>query len=175
MTYCTIPVKGGEDDEGVPQMKLVDHPVLLPHDLAAALFEAGYSDLLLDRNKFWNHMFEEYRDMHCDPKNTIPLCIYGDEVTVFRQACMCFHWQSLVSKHRTNSMASRFLIAIVPSEMYWIEEKVNKTLQVLAGYVVKSLNQLAWTGVQLQQRPRSVGVKISFIVMSFRGDWKYLR
>jgi hypothetical protein len=55
-----------------------------------------------------------------DKVSSAPLAFYGDEATVFRQSVMCFHWQAVLSPVASNSLISRYLIAIVPAENYWI-------------------------------------------------------
>ena len=90
-----------------------------------ALVDAGHADLLVGsaeaREKYWEGAL---RDFPChgdiEPRTTAPINLYGDESTVFRSSCMCLHWEPVLSGKRSDSMLSRFLIAIIPSERYWI-------------------------------------------------------
>ena len=55
-----------------------------------------------------------------DAAHSVPLSIYGDECNAFRQSVMCFNWQAILNEQSKNSILIRFLIAIVPSDMYHI-------------------------------------------------------
>ncbi len=116
-----VPSSTGEGLEA----QIVKWPVLLPCDLAKALVASGYEDLLLgddrERSQYWISALKDYPRMATiDTLNSAPLAFYGDECTVFRQSVMCFHWQAALSPVSTDSLASRYLIAMVPSEYYWI-------------------------------------------------------
>ena len=107
------------------ELEVCPWPILLPRDLMRALVDAGHADLLVGsaeaREKYWEGAL---RDFPChgdiEPRTTAPINLYGDESTVFRSSCMCLHWEPVLSGKRSDSMLSRFLIAIIPSERYWI-------------------------------------------------------
>ena len=112
-------------DDGEPTLKIVPWPVLLPKDMAQALANAGYLQLLTggqeERVSYWENGLKDYPAMaEIDKLHSAPLAFYGDECQVFRQSVMCFHWQAALSPVASNSLVSRYLIAIVPSEFYWV-------------------------------------------------------
>ena len=73
------------------------------------------------RVSYWENALLDYPNMaEIDKVSSAPLAFYGDEATVFRQSVMCFHWQAVLSPVASNSLISRYLIAIVPAENYWI-------------------------------------------------------
>ena len=114
-----------EDDDGEDKVEIVQWPVLLPHVLVEALAKEGLSHTMLgsrsDHTKYWTSMSHDFPNHQvADPQYTIPLVLYGDEATVFRQACMCVHFHPLLCKNKTNATLSRYLIALVPSENYWV-------------------------------------------------------
>ena len=55
-----------------------------------------------------------------------------------------------ISPFRTNSKASRYLLYSLPVKQYWFgEEHVNLSLQSLMEAVVKDLNDLATSGLEV--------------------------
>ena len=125
LSNVDIPIVVPSDDECGTTVSIVPWPVLLPSDLAMALVRAGHQDLLTgtvdQRVSFWESALLDYPNMaEINKVSSAPLAFYGDEATVFRQSVMCFHWQAVLSPVASNSLISRYLIAIVPSENYWI-------------------------------------------------------
>ena len=59
-------------------------------------------------------------------------------------------WASDLSPYSTNSVASRWPIAIVPASRYVVEAGVNLTLQALTAEITKSFNQLSSSGIKLR-------------------------
>ena len=60
-------------------------------------------------------------------------------------------WSSDVSPYRTDSVSSRFPIAIIPASLYVInDEGVNVTLQSMTQAVTSSFNKLSTHGVKLR-------------------------
>ena len=118
-----LPLKVARAD-GSEVMEVGSWPILLPHDLFQCFLDAGREDLLVGSKprhlEYWELMVKDYHDLDVsDPSNTVPLTLYGDECTIFRQSCMALHLQPILSEHRTNSMMSRFLVGILPSDVYW--------------------------------------------------------
>ncbi len=119
-----VPVASGWDDDGTVIVELVDFPMVLPRDMIVALINAGFEDLLMgtvsQREIYWEHMLKDYPEMNVQALNHAPLALYGDECSAFRQQVMMYHFQAPLNKHNKNSFLSRFCIAAVPAEKYWI-------------------------------------------------------
>ena len=121
ISSCDIPVVCA-NDEGEEVVSIVGWPVILPRDLAVSLINAGYEEIVFgnaaERSEYWDHTLKEYpMDIS---KRTVPLALYGDEATIWRQSVMCLHWQGILSHVSSHSLISRFLLAIIPSECYWV-------------------------------------------------------
>ena len=77
---------------------------------------------------------------------------------------LCLNWMSEFSPFYQNSRYSRFLIAMIPSDMYWkAAVKTNLTLQCLLQAIVQSIQTLETTGAG--------GLHATCVV--FKGDWKF--
>lgn len=77
--------------------------------------------------------------------------IQGDEVNALGDSWMFLLWSSDSSPYLTQSMSSRFPIAVVPACRYAISETgVNLTLEALTSHIVRSFNQLSEQGVKLR-------------------------
>ena len=119
-TWLDVPTKS---DNG--SLEFCPWPILLPKDLMVALIEAGHLEMLMgtlqERQRYWEQAFVDFSGHDALDADTIaPLNLYGDESTVFRSSCMCLHWEPVLHHFRGDSMLSRILIAIIPSERYWI-------------------------------------------------------
>ena len=103
-------------------------PLLRPRDLVEALYQSRHDDVLTgsmdERLQFWRQLMKDFRQLQLDPSVTSPLAVYGDEVTVFRQSCMCIHFSPMLSSQRTNSLKSRFLVCIIPADKYVIDSRL---------------------------------------------------
>lgn len=121
-----VPVVTGWDDDGKETAELVDFPIVLPRDMVVALINAGFEDLLMgtisQREMYWEHMLKDYPEMgsYVQALNHAPLALYGDECSAFRQQVMMYHFQAPLNKHNKNSFLSRYCIAAVPADKYWI-------------------------------------------------------
>ena len=120
VTWLDVPTKS---DDG--SLEICPWPILLPKDLMVALIEAGHLEMLMgtlqERRRYWEQALVDFSGHDAlDADTTAPLNLYGDESTVFRSSCMCLHWEPVLNHFRGDSMLSRFLIAIIPSERYWI-------------------------------------------------------
>lgn len=96
----------------------------------------------------------------------LALHLYGDEGQIFNGTeYLCLNWMSEFSPFYRNSRYSRFLIAMIPSDMYWkTAVKTNLTLQSLLQIIVRSIQTLETTG--------AAGLHATCVV--FKGDWKFL-
>lgn len=77
-----------ETEDGAEVMEIGSWPILLPHDLLQCFLDAGREDLLLGskhrQEEYWELMAKDYHDLDvCDPSNTVPLTLYGDECTIW--------------------------------------------------------------------------------------------
>ena len=64
---------------------------------------------------------------------------------------MLLVWSSDSSPFLTNSVASRFPIAVVPASRYAMAESgVNITLEAITGHIVSSFNTLSRSGVKIR-------------------------
>lgn len=122
ISMLDIPV-AGEDGE----MEIIPWPILLPHNLAIALVREGHYDKIFgtktDRIEFWGHMMKDLSPSErsaVDPEHDAPFALYGDESTIFRASCMKLHFHPQLNKCSSDSLLSRFLICIIPSDRYWI-------------------------------------------------------
>ena len=96
----------------------------------------------------------------------LALHLYGDEGQIFNGTeYLCLNWMCEFSPFYQNSRYSRFLIAMVPTDMYWKSaDKVNLTLQSLLQVIVQSIQTLETAG--------AAGLHGTCVV--FKGDWKFL-
>ena len=125
VSHVDVPVVVPSDHLDGFSVQILPWPVLPPKDMAKALVDSGYQHLLsgtrAERVTYWENALLDYPSMaHIDKIASAPLAFYGDECHVFRQSVMCFHWQPTLSPVASNSLISRYLISIVPSEFYWI-------------------------------------------------------
>lgn len=124
LTHVSVPVKKATEDTDAV-MAIEDWPVLLPKDLAQALIGSGKLGSLIgdraERLQYWEKILQDFPAMNLDPMKTAPLAVYGDEATVFRTSCMALHWAPSLCPDKTNSLRSRFLCCVIPSNKYWIE------------------------------------------------------
>jgi len=126
ISMLQVPVVTGWDDDGKETAELVDFPIVLPRDMVVALINAGFEDLLMgtisQREMYWEHMLKDYPEMgsYVQALNHAPLALYGDECSAFRQQVMMYHFQAPLNKHNKNSFLSRYCIAAVPADKYWI-------------------------------------------------------
>lgn len=121
ISFCDIPAKF-VNDAGELELCIVAWPVVLPRDLARALINAGHANVFGDdasRSAYWVAMLKDH-PMDIVPRSTVPLSIYGDEATIFKQSVMCLHWQSELNPRNHHSLISKFLLAIIPSDNYWV-------------------------------------------------------
>lgn len=107
------------------EMEIVPWPMLLPKDVMMSTLSSGYSEMLLGKGDarfaYWQKALLDYpSDQNTiRPEDSFPISIYGDEATIFRSATMVLHWQATLNPKKGDSLLSRFLIAIIPSEKYW--------------------------------------------------------
>ena len=96
----------------------------------------------------------------------LALHIYGGEGQIFNGTeYLCLNWMCEFSPFYQNSRYSRFLIAMVPTDMYWKSAvKTNLTLQSLLQVIVQSIQTLEAAG--------AAGLHGTCVV--FKGDWKFL-
>ena len=119
---CDIPIRVQQGGASVVQ--IVPWPLILPHKFASALVEQGRLSMLLGdrsvRDRFWHVSKDQYPELAAvDSRTSAPICLYGDEATIFRQSVMAIHWCASLNPSISNSAASRFLICILPSEHYF--------------------------------------------------------
>ena len=91
------------------------------HIFFEALAKKGLSHTMLgsrsEHNKYWTSMSRDFPNHQvADPQYSTPLVLYGDEATVFRQACTRFRFHPLLCENKTNATLSRYLIALVPNK-----------------------------------------------------------
>ena len=93
-------------------------------------------------------VLQEHFCINKPPGDAVPISIYGDEVQVFdNNLFMCINWMSECSPYHTNARASRFLVAMIPANKYFMHGKVNMTLQAVFEQIVASCNTLCTEGV----------------------------
>ena len=82
ITHCNIPV-AVEQEDGSEITQIMAWPVLLPHNLVAALVDQGRLNLLLGdapvRHLYWQKMKMDFTSLSdVDPNLSAPLALYGD-------------------------------------------------------------------------------------------------
>lgn len=120
ISYVDIPART-RDEDGNYTYSVVPWPWINPKDMVIALIDGGHEWVFGDnkaRSDYWNEMCKDY-EMVLDRKHAVPLALYGDECTCFRQSIMCLHWQCEVHPQSTDAIMSRFCIALIPAENYW--------------------------------------------------------
>lgn len=96
--------------------------------------------------------------------DALAIALYGDECQAWQGTqLMCFHWTSETSPFAHDPAKSRFLIACVPTNMYFFSGKINVTLQTLFAAICDSMNLWQRHGV----------ADLYCRVTAIRGDWKY--
>ena len=96
--------------------------------------------------------------------DAIAVALYGDECQAWQGTqLMCFHWTFETSPFAHDPARSRFLIACIPTNKYYVARKINVTVQALYAAICESMN--VW---------QDGGVNGLFCrVTAIRGDWKY--
>ena len=98
--------------------------------------------------------------------DAFPIQLFGDEVEIFdNHQWMCLNWSAETSPVHSDAKASRYLICVLPVHSYLMrcrgqKKLVNVTLQECLRIVVRSLNDLAESGIEA--------------VTCVKGDWKLL-
>ncbi|CAK9083364.1 Uncharacterized protein SCF082_LOCUS39572 [Durusdinium trenchii] len=122
---------------------------------------------------------EGYLEALVDDVRELPRYWRGDEINALNDSWMYVIWTSDASPFLTNSMSSRFPIAVLPAARYAISDQgINLTLDALTTQIVASFNRLANTGVKIRDATslhRRTVSKLWFYVCGFRGDWKAMR
>ena len=120
LTDVQVPVM----DKNGEAVAIEPWPVLLPRDLLQAICNSQHENLLTgsleERLHFWQQILMDFTNVQVQPEKTAPLALYGDEVNVFRQSCMCIHVAPALCPQKTNSLRSRYLLCIVPADKYVI-------------------------------------------------------
>ena len=85
----------------------------------------------------------------------------GDETTAINESWMFLIWQSDMTPCPTNSAASRFLVAIIPSSLYALTpDKTNLTLQAGCWEIKESFNKLSQRGLVPEDLPSRGGHQV---------------
>lgn len=94
-----------------------------------ALLDSGYRDCLGPGEDvlvaYWAEILRDLGLQHpasYHAGSSIPVQIHGDEGQVNNLQHMIISWQPELSPYKTNSLASRFLFAVIPERIYWVEE-----------------------------------------------------
>lgn len=104
-----------------------------------------------------------------------PWQLEGDEIDSLGDSWMFILWSSDSSPFLTNSMSSRFPIAVVPASRYTLSESgVNLTLEAIAAHVVQSFNRLSLHGIKVRDtgslRPRAAfGLQYMNVLSAYFG------
>ena len=115
--------------------------------------------------QFWSAVFEQDEAMP-EWSNVLGIILYGDEGTVQGTSTMFLSWMSEHAAKPTDSMASRNLITVIPSDCYFIGNGgVNATLQEAMRVIAGNMNMFAREG--------TCGLKA--VVSTIKGDWKYFK
>lgn len=186
ITWHQLPIKNSDDE-----MEIKSWPLMLPHNLAlapanclmcsasfsvnifliskvTAMIRSGHRDVLgFTSDTYWNNL----KEYHGLPKpagaaDALGFNLYGDEGQIFDHVeHLCLNWASETTPLHTSSRYSRFLIGLVPSNMFWkSESNINITLQELLRPVIESFRILETSGCEgLHGR-----------LIACKGDWKFL-
>ena len=124
VSFCDVPIKV-LNEQFQPVCKIVPWPLIRPSNLFPAMVDQGWLSMLHgddgERHTYWCNMQALYPDMSgIQAATAFPLAIYGEECNAFRQSVMALHWQAILNPYSTNSEASCYLIAMVPSQHNWI-------------------------------------------------------
>ena len=114
--------------------------------------------------EFWQVMDTNFGVEPPAGHDAIAVALYGDECQAWQGTqLMCFHWTSETSPFAHDPARSRFLIACIPTNKYYVARKINVTVQALYAAICESMN--VW---------QDGGVNGLFCrVTAIRGDWKY--
>lgn len=77
---------------------------------------------------YWGELTKDYLKQEVAGKEykSIPIQLHGDEGQVHFKGHMVLSWQPELSPYKTNSMLSRFLVCVVPEQMYYYsKDKAN--------------------------------------------------
>ena len=86
----------------------------------------------------------------------------GDEIEVLNDSWMFLIWASDHSPYRTNSVCSRWPIAVFPKALYYMNiDGVNLTIQSATAVIVESFNKLSSEGIKIRTLP-SMGNDVVF-------------
>lgn len=89
---------------------------------------------------------------------TEPLLDRGDEIDALNDSWMFLIWVSDHSPYRTNSVCSRWPIAVLPASLYLVDTDtgVNQTIAAATREIMLSFNKLSEEGIKLREF-RSLG------------------
>ncbi|CAK9102286.1 Uncharacterized protein SCF082_LOCUS47811, partial [Durusdinium trenchii] len=153
------------------------------------MIDDGFLHALVDdfgkMDKYWEGMAREFplHPMAANRsrwKSTIGCTLYCDEISCLNDSWLFLMWATDHGRYMTNSMASRWLIAVLPASLYKMNaDGTNLTVMSATREIVNSLvnsfNELAHHGVDVRDVASLGGglvANLKFMVMGFRGDWK---
>lgn len=173
-------------------------PVILPHELFAALFEQGPERWATSMGnqqemlQYWRHVLthSEWAKDHPVIQGTpspesvlVPLTLYGDCARVTREDSMlCLTWGSALA-FRTSALDSRHLIASIPTT-YVGDTSITQLSQVTA-WSFATMMDGRWPTTNHKGQPWPKGSKRDFLAGSplsgpfkallaeCRGDWEW--
>ena len=86
----------------------------------------------------------------------LPPAVYiGDEIDVLNDSWMFLIWTSDHCPYRSNSVASRWPIAVIPKSLYLMDDQtgLNLTVAAATAEIVASFNRLSSQGIKIKSFP----------------------
>ena len=79
----------------------------------------------------------------------------GDEIEVLNDSWMYLIWTSDHCPYRSNSVSSRWPIAVIPKSLYLMDDQtgLNLTVQAATAEIVASFNRLSSQGIKIKSFP----------------------
>ena len=85
---------------------------------------------------------------------------------------MVFIWATDLCPYRTNSVSSRWPIAVIPKSAYFVDSRgVNATLAAVTSEIVTSFNKMSNTGINARDFPSLGGEVVANL--NFKGNLLY--
>ena len=107
---------------------------------------------------YWEMLARHFNLQRPHGDDVVPLSIFGDEIQVLSAETSTIH---------EDTRASRYLIALLPKRFYYMDRKVNRTLQAVMKVITDSMNKLETAGCTVG------GKNLRGLVASVKGDWKF--
>ena len=106
----------------------------------------------------------------CLPVSTNSSLNQGDEIEVLNDTWLFILWSSDHSPFLSNSVCSRWPVAVIPKSLYLMDDAtgVNLTVQEITREIVESFNRLSNDGIKVRDVPSMGGGIVTWFCLRYQ-------